>query len=171
MCMRGLFTRRRFSLLFTAAAAVPLARRWQIPFIPAAAADAPLAPAAPVAPVVPKTFAAFGRKRVDNYYCLRDRNDLRVTNYLSAENTYADARLAAIKPLTDELAAELKVRSAQEDGSVPTANNGYLYQRRFTRGAPYPLIVRRKNAPGAVEEIVVDVGALASGHKNFRLAA
>ena len=54
-----------------------------------------------------------------------------------------------IKPLVDELAAELKVRSAQEDASVPAADNGYLYERRFAQGAQYPLIVRRKDAPGA----------------------
>ncbi len=168
--MRGLLTRRRLSLLFAAAVTVPFAKTSKIPLIRAAAADALLAPAAPVAPVVPKTFAAFGRERVDNYYWLRQRNDPRVTAYISAENAYADARLAAIKPLTDELAAELKARSAREDGSVPTVNNGYLYERRFTHGASYPLIVRRKNESGAVEEIVLDVGALASGHKYFKLA-
>ena len=163
--MRGLLTRRRFSLLLTAAAT------GKIPLIHAATADAPPAPAAPVAPVVPKTFTAFRHKRVDDYYWLRNRSDPRVMEYLSAENAYADARLAAIKPLSDELAAELKARLAQQDGSVSTVDNGYLYQHRFTSGAPYPLIVRRKDAPGAVEEIVLDVGALASGHKNFRLAA
>src|SRR6202030_3522892 len=69
-----------------------------------------------------------------------------------------------ITPLVDELAAELKVRSAQEDASVPAAVNGYVYERRFAQGAQYPLIVRRKDAPGPEEELVLDVGALAAGH-------
>ena len=120
--------------------------------------------AAPIAPVVPKTFAEFGGVRIDNYDWLRDRKDPRVIAYLDAENAYADARLEPIKPLVDELAAELKVRSAQEDASVPAADNGYLYERRFAQGAQYPLIVRRKDAPGAEEELVLDVGALAAGH-------
>ena len=59
---------------------------------------------------------------------------------------------------------ELKVRWAQEDTSVPAADNGYVYERRFVKGAQYPLIVRRKDTPGAEEERVLDVGALAAGH-------
>jgi oligopeptidase B len=118
---------------------------------------------APIAPVVPKAFEEFGGVRIDDYDWLRDRKDPRVIAYLDAENAYADARLEPIKPLVDELAAELKVRSAQEDASVPAADNGYLYERRFAQGAQYPLIVRRKDAPGA-EELVLEVGALAADH-------
>ena len=160
--MRGLPTRRRFTFGLAAAGAVPLASR--LPFCsPANAAEA-AARAAPVAPVVPKTFKAFGGVRIDNYDWLRDRKDPRVVAYLDAENAYANARLEPIKPLVDELAAELKAREAQEDASVPAAYNGYVYERRFTQGAQYPRIVRRKDALGAQEEIVLDVGALAAGH-------
>ena len=102
--------------------------------------------------------------RIDNYDWLRDRKDPRVVSYLDAENAYANARLEPIKPLVDELAAELKAREAQEDASVPAAYNGYVYQHRFSQGAQYPYIVRHKDAPGAQEEIVLDVGALAAGH-------
>ncbi|HET8919798.1 MAG TPA: hypothetical protein VFN27_08985, partial [Xanthobacteraceae bacterium] len=113
--------------------------------------------------MVPKTFQAFGGVRIDNYDWLRDRKDPRVIAYLNAENAYADAHLEPIKPLVDELAAELKAREAQEDASVPTAYNDYVYERRFTQGAQYPYIVRRKDALGAQEEIVLDVAALAAG--------
>jgi oligopeptidase B len=68
--------------------------------------------AVPVAPVVPKTFKAFGGVRIDNYDWLRDRKDPRVVSYLDAENAYANARLEPIKPLVDDLAAELKAREA-----------------------------------------------------------
>ena len=74
---------------------------------------------------MPKRFKAFGGVRIDNYDWLRDRKDPRVVAYLNAENAYADARLEPIKPLVEELAAELKAREAQEDASVPTAYNGY----------------------------------------------
>jgi oligopeptidase B len=157
--MHGLPTRRRFTLGLAAAGTIPLASG-----LPFTLADETAARAVPIAPVVPKTFKEFGGVRIDNYYWLRDRRDPRVVAYLDAENAYADARLEPIKPLVDELAAELKAREAQEDGSVPAADNGYVYKRRFTRGAQYPYIVRRKDAPGAEEEIVLDIGALAASH-------
>jgi len=159
--MRGLSTRRFFAFGLAAAGAVPLASRLR--FSAANAIETP-ARAVPIAPVVPKTFRAFGGARIDNYDWLRDRKDPRVIAYLNAENVYADARLESIKPLVDELAAELKAREAQEDASVPTAYNDYVYERRFTQGAQYPYIVRRKDGFGAQEEIVLDVGALAAGH-------
>jgi oligopeptidase B len=62
--------------------------------------------------------------RIDNYDWLRDRRDPRVVSYLDAENAYANARLEPIRPLIDELAAELKAREAQQDATVPTAYNG-----------------------------------------------
>jgi oligopeptidase B len=159
--MRGLSTRRFFAFGLAAAGAVPLASRLR--FRSANAIGTP-ARAFPIAPVVPKTFTAFDGVRIDNYDWLRDRQDPRVIAYLNAENAYADTRLESIKPLVDELAAELRAREAQEDASVPTAYNDYVYQRRFAQGAQYPHIVRRKDTFGAQEEIVLDVGALAAAH-------
>ena len=155
--MRGLSTRRFFAFGLAAAGAVPLASRLRF-------SSANAARGAPIAPVVPKTFRAFGGVRIDNYDWLRDRRDPRVVGYLNAENAYADAHLKPIKPLVDALAAELKAREAQEDTSVPAEYNGYIYERRFTQGAQYPSIVRRKDAFGAQEEIVLDIAALAAGH-------
>jgi oligopeptidase B len=144
-----------------AAGAVPLASRLRFR---SANAIETAARAVPIAPVTPKTFRAFGGARIDNYDWLRDRKDPRVIAYLNAENAYADVRLEPIKPLVDELAAELRAREAQEDASVPTSYNNYVYERRFTQGAQYPYIVRRKDAFGAQEEMVLDVGALAASH-------
>src|SRR5215469_17449821 len=150
--MGELSTRRGFTFGLAAAGAVPIASR--LPWSPANAVET-AAHDAPIAPVMPKTFRAFGDARIDNYDWLRDRKDPRVVAYLNAENAYADARLEPIKPLVDELAVELKAREAQEDASVPTAHNGYIYERRFTQGAQYPYIVRRKDASGAHEETVL----------------
>jgi oligopeptidase B len=172
--MQGLLTRRRFAQLVAGAAVAPLTVRLDGLFTAAQAAVMPDGPAAPIAPVVPKVFEAFGQQRSDNYDWLRNRNDPRVVDYLHAENAYADAQLGAIKPLIDELAAELKARAATADASVPTFDNGYFYERRFTNGALYPLIVRRNYSAGANEEIVLDVGALAAaalatGNFQYRL--
>ena len=159
--MGELSTRRCFNFSLAAACAVPIASR-----LPLSSANAVEAAArdAPIAPVVPKTVKAFGGVRIDNYDWLRDRRDPRVVSYLDAENAYANARLEPIKPLVDELTAELKAREAQEDASVPATFNGYVYQHRFSQGAQYPCIVRHKDAAGAQEEIVLDVGALAAIH-------
>jgi oligopeptidase B len=159
--MRGLSTRRFFAFGLAAAGALPLAGRLRLS---SANALETAARAVPIAPVVPKTFSEFGGARIDNYDWLRDRKDPRVIAYLNAENAYADARLEQITTLVDELAAELKAREAQEDASVPAAYNDYVYERRFTQGAQYPYIVRRRDALGAQEEIVLDVGTLAAGH-------
>ena len=160
--MRGLSTRRFFVLGLAAAGAIPLATRLRFS---SANAIETTARTVPIAPVVPKTFRAFGGARIDNYDWLRDRKDPRVIAYLNAENAYADARLELIKPVVDELAAELKARETQEDASVPTACNDYVYERRFAQGAQYPYIVRWKDAFGTPEEeMVLDVGALAVGH-------
>ena len=165
--MAGRFTRRHFTFGL-AAAAVPLASR--LPFGQANAVET-AADAAPIAPIAPKRFKEFGGVRIDNYDWLRDRGDPRVVAYLSAENAYAEARLELIRPLIDELAAELKAREAQEDASVPTAYNGYLYERRFSQGAQYPYVVRRKDEHGAQDEIVLNVGELAAGHQQYQLGS
>jgi oligopeptidase B len=160
--MYGLLTRRSFTLGLTAIVDL-VARRWKLGFT-VAEAKAAAPPSPPIAPVVPETFDEFGGVRIDHYDWLRDRRDPRVVAYLDAENAYADARLEPIKPLVDELAAELKGRATPEDVSVPTAYNGYLYERRFMQGAQYPLIVRRKDIPRtSQDEVVLDVGALAAG--------
>ena len=166
--MGELSTRRRFTFGLAAAGAVPIASR--LPLSPANAVET-AAHDAPIAPVVPKTVKAFGGVRIDNYDWLRDRKNPRVISYLDAENAYANARLEPIMPLIDELAAELKAREAQEDASVPTAFNGYLYERRFSQGAQYPYVVRRKDEHGAKEEIVLNVGELAAGHKQYQLGS
>jgi oligopeptidase B len=160
--MDEILTRRRFTLGLAAAGAVPLASR---SFFSSAEAAVTSAPAAPIAPIVPTRFKEFGSVRIDNYDWLRDRKDPRVVTYLEAENAYTNARLERIKPLIAELTAELKSREAQDDASVPTSYNGYVYERRFTQGGQYPYIVRRKDAPDADEEIVLDVGALAASHQ------
>jgi oligopeptidase B len=159
--MGGLSTRRYFAFGLAAAGAVPLASRLRFNL---ANAVEPAVRTVPVAPIVPKTFKAFGGVRIDNYDWLRDRKDPRVVSYLDAENAYANARLEPIRALVDELAAELKARETQEDASVPATYNGYVYQHRFSQGAQYPCIVRHKDAGGAQEEIVIDVGAHAAGH-------
>jgi oligopeptidase B len=123
----------------------------------------------PVARVVPKVLVEHGHRRPDNYDWLRKRDDPKVIAYLKAENAYTNARLARIKPLISEIAAELKSRAIPAESSVPFLHQGFFYQSRFAEGAQYPVIVRRKSGSQAPEQVVLDVAALAAGHKQYRL--
>ena len=71
----------------------------------------PAAAALPAAPDVEKrphtVTAPHGASRSDEYYWLRDdsRSDKDMLAYLNAENAYADAVLAPLKPLQEALYA------------------------------------------------------------------
>lgn len=160
MCMHRSLTRRGFT--FGLGAVCSVASQWKQAIAAAKANTSAALP--PIAPVMPKTFEEFGTVRVDDYDWLRDPSDPRVTTYLYAENAYTDKLLEPIKPLVDELVAELKERARPEDVSVPTGYNGYFYERQFVQGSRYPLIARRKDfAATSGEEVVLDVSALAAG--------
>jgi oligopeptidase B len=156
--MQRPLTRRGFALGLTAIGTY-LTCGWR------AGIAAAVAPNAPVAQAVRKTIEKFGAVRIDPYDWLRDREDPRVVSYLNAENAYANAILKPIQLLLDELTAELQVRATTEDATVPSVSNGYLYERRFVRGAQYRAIVRWKDLPNSEEELVLDVGALSAGHR------
>ena len=151
--MRRFLSCRSFALGLTAIC-THLAYGWKSR-IAAAEVKMPGAPAPPIAPAVPKAVEKYGAIRIDPYDWLRDRENPRVIIYLNAENAYADALLRPIKPLVDELTAELQARATARDASVPTTCNGYVYQRRFMRGAQYPIVVRWKDIPESSEEELV----------------
>ena len=81
----------------------------------------------PVAKIVPKIFVEHGRERADNYDWLRDESDLDVIAYIKAENAYADARLARLQPLIEEIEHELYQRAEGSGESPEFSQNGYVY--------------------------------------------
>ena len=109
--------------------------------------------------------APFGAQRQDEYYWLRDdtRANPQMLDYLKAENAYADAVLAPLKPLQDTLYKEIVARIKQDDASVPYRERGYWYYTRFETGKDYPVHARRKGSMEAPEEVMLDVNALADG--------
>lgn len=133
--------------------------------------------------------APFGAVRQDEYYWLRDdtRQDKDVIAYLDAENAYADAVMAPLKPLQDRLYDEIVGRIRQDDSSVPARERGWWYYSRFETGQDYPIYARRKDADGATpasvlaavddpaqrdaEEILLDVNAMAAGKDYFSVGA
>ena len=109
--------------------------------------------------------APHGAERNDEYYWLRDdkRANPQMLDYLKAENAYADAVLAPLKPLQGTLYKEIVARIKQDDASVPYRERGYWYYTRFETGKDYPVHARRKGSMEAPEEVMLDVNALAEG--------
>jgi oligopeptidase B len=151
---------------------------------PAPAADLPTPPDVARKPHVVST--PFGAERQDEYYWLRDdkRKSPEMLAYLGAENAYADAVMAPLKPLQGRLYDEIVGRIKQDDSSVPYRERGWWYYSRFETGKDYPIHARRRDAAGldalAVqrlnetgapgEELLFDVNAMAAGKDYFSLA-
>ncbi|MDN5780625.1 MAG: S9 family peptidase [Luteimonas sp.] len=114
----------------------------------------------------------FGASRDDAYYWLRDdsRKDKDMLAYLGAENAYADAFMAPLKPVQDKLYQEIVGRIKQDDSSVPYRERGYWYYTRFETGKDYPIHARRKGSMDGPEEILFDVNTMAAGKDYFSLA-
>lgn len=150
----------------------------------ASAQTPPTPPDAAKKPHVVK--APFGAQRQDEYYWLRDdkRESKEMLAYLKAENAYADAVLAPLKPVQDALYGEIVGRIKQDDASVPARERGFWYYSRFEKGQDYPIHARRKDGPGidaasilaanaagdfTGEQILLDVNALAKGKDYYQV--
>jgi oligopeptidase B len=138
----------------------------------ATGAMAQQAPIPPRAAKKPFQVTSPNGNRSDDYYWLRDdtRKNPEMLAYLKAENDYADAQLASLKPLQDKLYAETVSHIKQDDSSVPYRKNGYWYQTRFDTGADYPVIERRKGDRNAPAEVMFDQPAMAKGRSFFALS-
>jgi len=113
--------------------------------------------------------APHGAQRQDEYYWLRDddRNDPAMLAYLNAENAYADAFMARLKPLEDRLYEEIVGRIKQDDSSVPYRERGWWYYSRFETGQDYPVYARREGSMDAAEQVLLDLNVMADGKDYF----
>lgn len=128
-----------------------------------------MSPSPPVAYRNSKTFKIHGELRKDPYHWLRDKHSPAVTAYLNAENDYTAAQMRDTEDLQRRLNDELIARIEETDQSVPTLEGGYLYYSRTEKGKQYSIHCRRRDQPGAPEEILVDGNRLAEGHAYFSL--
>jgi len=124
----------------------------------------PDAPVPPVAQAIPTHHAIHGETRVDPYRWLHDKESADTRAYLEAENAYADAMLADTEPLRDAVYAEMLGRIQETDLSVPYPMGGFTYYTRTEEGKQYPIHCR-KAAGSDVEQVLLDVNALAEGEK------
>ena len=131
----------------------------------------PTSPTPPVAAVEPRPVISPNGTRIDPYYWLRDdlRLDPKVLGYLNQENAYADAMMAPLAPLQSALYEEIVSRIPKDDVTVPFRELGYWYYTRFEAAREYPIYARRKDAPDAAEEILLDGNLMAEGHDYFEI--
>lgn len=134
--------------------------------LPAAVAAADLPPP-PAAKPVPHKTELHGDVRVDDYFWLKDKKDPEVIKYLDAENAYTAAVLKPTEPLQEALYKEFLGRIQQTDVDVPVKEKGYWYYSRTEEGKQYPVYCRKKGAPDAAEEVLLDGNELAVGEKFF----
>ena len=128
-------------------------------------------PEPPVARREPVETELHGDRRVDHYTWLKNKESAEVIGYLNAENAYTDAVLAPTLGLQGRLYREMLARILQTDLSVPYRLRGYRYFTRTIEGKQYVLHFRQRYAEGAVEELLLDLNALAEGHSFFGIDA
>ena len=124
---------------------------------------------APVAKKVPRETKIHGTTLKDDYFWLREKTNQEVTKYLEAENAYTEAVMQPMKPLQETLYKEMLGRIKQTDLSVPARNGAYWYYSRTEEGKQYPYMCRSKGTMDGPEEVLLDLNALAEGHKYLGL--
>jgi oligopeptidase B len=160
---------------FVASLTIPLMRSTKISLFFLLCATFPLlsqTPAdlkAPVAEKIHTEKVINGAVLADDYAWLRERNSLKVHDYLEAENAYAEQFTASEKPFAETLYKETLSHIKQTDVSVPYRKNGYWYYTRTEEGKQYPILCRKKESISAPEEIMLDVNQLAVGEKFMSL--
>ena len=150
---------KRLTMLLALAAAPALLHAQAAPPTPPIAAKKPYTVKGPV-------------DRNDEYYWLRDdtRKSPEMLAYLNAENAYADAVLAPLKPLEDTLYSEIVARIKQDDSSVPVRDRGYYYYTRYEVGGDYPIVARRRGSMKAPEQVMLNQPAMAKGYGYFAIS-
>jgi oligopeptidase B len=148
-------------------------------------------PDPPIARKVHTETPLHGVVLTDDYAWLRDKQNPEVTAYLEAENAYAEAVMAPLAGLRDELYREMLSHVKQTDVSVPFRDGAWWYYTRTEEGQQYSIHCRKaamkRNTPGAPgldfetwetsppasgdapEEILLDGNALAVGHAFFAI--
>ena len=113
------------------------------------------------------------KDRVDPFYWLRDdtRKSPEVLGYLKAENAYADAVMAPLKPLQAKLTAEMIGRIKQDDSTVPVRKRGYFYYSRYDVGQDYPVVARKRGGLSGREEVMLDQPSMAKGYGFFSVSS
>lgn len=125
----------------------------------------------PMAARRPHDASLHGETRIDDWHWLREAGNPEVLAHLHAENAHARAWLAPLDGLRDTLYAEMLARIQEDDDEVPWRKNGWWQWSRTETGRQYPIYLRRRDAPEAPEERLLDLNQLAEGKPFLQLGA
>lgn len=117
----------------------------------------------PVAPARPVTTTLHGDTRADPYAWLRDKTNPEVMEHLRAEDAYASWWMEPTQPLQKALYDEMLARIQETDVSVPYRKGGHWYYVRTEEGKQYPILCRKAGTLDAVEQVTLDMNAMAEG--------
>lgn len=123
----------------------------------------------PKALKIPVKLEMHGDVRADNYYWLRERENIEVIEYLTKENDYYKALTSHTVALQEDLYTEMKGRIKEDDSSVPYKKDGFWYMTRFISGREYPVYTRKEGNLDAIEEVLFDCNEMAEGQEFFDL--
>ena len=112
----------------------------------------------------------------DDYAWLREKESAETVAYLEAENAYAEANLAPLTGLREQLYNEMLSHIKQTDVSVPFRDGSYWYYTRTEEGLQYGIHCRKPGTPAAPhsdapEQIILDGNALADKFPFFAIGA
>jgi oligopeptidase B len=131
-------------------------------------------PAPPAAPQNPAETRIHGAVLRDEYAWLRDKENPEVIAYLEAENAYADAVMAPLAGLREQLYNEMLSHIKQTDVSVPYRDGAWWYWSRTEEGLQYPIYCRKPGAlagpdADAPEHVLLDGNVLADAFPFFAI--
>jgi oligopeptidase B len=117
----------------------------------------------PIARRERKETALHGTTLIDDYAWLREKEAAEVTDYLNAENAYAEAVTVPLAGLRETLYQEMLSHIKQTDVSVPYRDGAWWYYSRTEEGLQYPVHCRNADTPDAGEQVILDGNKLAEG--------
>ncbi len=133
-------------------------------------------PAPPIARKEHTETRLHGQVLTDDYAWLRDKQNPEVTAYLEAENAYAEAFMAPLAGLREELYQEMLSHVKQTDVSVPYPRRRLVVLHAHGRRAPvrhslpHPTALRSATED-TPEQVILDGNKLAEGHAFFAIGA
>ena len=107
--------------------------------------------------------------RIDNYFWLKERDNLKVIEYLHAENNYTKAMMKHTEEFQEKLYKELLGRIKETDMSVPEKIDNYYYYIRTEEDEQYPIYCRKKEKLDSPEEILLNLNLLSVGYNYYNL--
>jgi oligopeptidase B len=126
---------------------------------------------APIPARKPHDVSIHGETRIDDWFWLRHREDPEVIAHLHAENAHTEAWFAPHAELKQQLYDEMLARIQEDDDDLPWRKNGWWTWSRTAKGRQYETWLRRRDEPGAPEEVLLDLNTLAEGKPFLQLGA